>query len=336
ESNNVKFGNVNCFKDSTNKAQRQANLKLSYLAAFHGVDMAWAAFHAVEVVSSSRFAHKRIGYHVIAQSFSDQTPVLLLITNQLRKDLNSSNEYEKSQDDDDDFVPMPMVLKDQDADPEATIVQISFGDRLRVLIDTMRALKDLGLDVIKGTVSIEGSVKQTKFSITKLVISLRCFPLLSERGDLSRSVALLDDQATSPSVAVVEEGKQRSLFLSLSSPRRNRDELSLRRIEDGMIKSQTILHNKSQKIKGHMIKYHGSGDLDKNMREWRDRQDHARVEHCIVLYFSITGLCIWSRVLYSCIVLYLVTGLCIWPRVLSLHLDTRCHKQTYKMLCFTF
>ncbi|XP_013619882.1 PREDICTED: ACT domain-containing protein ACR12-like isoform X2 [Brassica oleracea var. oleracea] len=89
--------------------------------------MAWAAFHAVEVVSSSRFAHKRIGYHVIAQSFSDQ----------LRKDLNSSNEYEKSQDDDDDFVPMPMVLIDQDADPEATIVQISFGDRLGALIDTV-------------------------------------------------------------------------------------------------------------------------------------------------------------------------------------------------------
>ncbi|KAL0826050.1 hypothetical protein Bca101_049727 [Brassica carinata] len=206
--------------------------------------MAWAAFHAVEVVSSSRFAHKRISYHVIAQSFSDKTPVLLLITNQLRKDLNSSNEYEvglaleclarigtddlardltsevftllgsskafvrkksigvflrvfdkypdavkvfikrlveniessdaqllsavKSQDDDDDFVPMPMVLIDQDADPEATIVQLSFRDRLGALIDTMRALKDLGLDVIKGTVSIEGSVKKTKFSITKL------------------------------------------------------------------------------------------------------------------------------------------------------------------------
>ncbi|KFK39167.1 hypothetical protein AALP_AA3G208900 [Arabis alpina] len=70
--------------------------KLSYLAALHGVDMSWAAFHAVEVVSSSRFAHKRIGYHAITQSFNDQTPVLLLITNQLRKDLNSSNEYEVS------------------------------------------------------------------------------------------------------------------------------------------------------------------------------------------------------------------------------------------------
>ncbi|CAN6834848.1 unnamed protein product [Brassica oleracea] len=58
--------------------------------------MAWAAFHAVEVVSSSRFTHKRISYHAVAQSFSDQTPVLLMITNQLRKDLNSSNEYEVS------------------------------------------------------------------------------------------------------------------------------------------------------------------------------------------------------------------------------------------------
>lgn len=60
--------------------------KLSYLAALHGVDMTWAAFHAVEVVSSSRFAHKRIGYHAIAQSFNNQTPVLLMITNQLRKE----------------------------------------------------------------------------------------------------------------------------------------------------------------------------------------------------------------------------------------------------------
>ncbi|KAG7599853.1 Armadillo-type fold [Arabidopsis suecica] len=70
--------------------------KLSYLAALHGVDMSWAAFHAVEVVSSSRFQHKRIGYQAITQSFNDQTSVLLLITNQVRKDLNSANEYEVS------------------------------------------------------------------------------------------------------------------------------------------------------------------------------------------------------------------------------------------------
>ncbi|KAE8038800.1 hypothetical protein FH972_011273 [Carpinus fangiana] len=71
-------------------------------------------------------------------------------------------------DQDADYVPMPMVLIDQDSDSDATIVQLSFGDRLGALIDTMKALKDLGLDVSKGTVSTEGSVKQTKFFITRL------------------------------------------------------------------------------------------------------------------------------------------------------------------------
>ncbi|KAJ4831733.1 hypothetical protein Tsubulata_031005 [Turnera subulata] len=68
---------------------------------------------------------------------------------------------------DDDYVPMPIVMIDQDSDSDATIVQVSFGDRLGALIDTMRALKDLGLDVTKGTVTTEGSVKQTKLFITR-------------------------------------------------------------------------------------------------------------------------------------------------------------------------
>ncbi|KAK4385492.1 ACT domain-containing protein ACR12 [Sesamum angolense] len=67
-----------------------------------------------------------------------------------------------------DYVPMPIVLIDQDSDPDATIVQVSFGDRLGALVDTMKALKDLGLDVLKGTVSTENSVTQTKFFITRL------------------------------------------------------------------------------------------------------------------------------------------------------------------------
>ncbi|KAI3458840.1 hypothetical protein Pfo_015503 [Paulownia fortunei] len=67
-----------------------------------------------------------------------------------------------------DYVPMPIVLIDQDSDPDATIVQVSFGDRLGALIDTMKALKDLGLDVLKGTVTTENSVTQTKFFITRL------------------------------------------------------------------------------------------------------------------------------------------------------------------------
>ncbi|KAI7733526.1 hypothetical protein M8C21_014943 [Ambrosia artemisiifolia] len=65
-------------------------------------------------------------------------------------------------------IPIPIVLIDQDTDPSATIVQLSFGDRLGALIDTMKALKDLGLDVTKGTVTTEGPVTQTKFFITLL------------------------------------------------------------------------------------------------------------------------------------------------------------------------
>ncbi|VVB13240.1 unnamed protein product [Arabis nemorensis] len=101
--------------------------------------------------------------------------VMSLLTKSMRNRVYSSiNSTDAStpsspkSEDDDDFVPMPMVLIDQDADPEATIVQLSFGDRLGALIDTMKALKDLGLDVVKGTVSTKGSVKQTRFSITKL------------------------------------------------------------------------------------------------------------------------------------------------------------------------
>lgn len=38
---------------------------------------------------------------------------------------------------DEDSVPTPIVLIDQDSDSEATIVHLSFGDRLGALIDTV-------------------------------------------------------------------------------------------------------------------------------------------------------------------------------------------------------
>nr|CAB3490932.1 unnamed protein product [Digitaria exilis] len=56
---------------------------------------------------------------------------------------------------------------DQDSDHDATIVQLSFGDRLGALLDTMKALKDLGLDVTKGTVTTDSTVTQTKFHIMR-------------------------------------------------------------------------------------------------------------------------------------------------------------------------
>ncbi|CAN6577906.1 unnamed protein product [Malus baccata var. baccata] len=70
--------------------------KLTYLSSLHFYDMSFAAFHVVELLSSTRFSHKKIAYHAAAHSFSDDTPVLVLITNQLRKDLTSTNELEVS------------------------------------------------------------------------------------------------------------------------------------------------------------------------------------------------------------------------------------------------
>lgn len=46
-------------------------------------------------------------------------------------------------DQDADYIPMPIVLIDQDSDSEATIVQLSFGDRLGALIDTVKWLLQL-------------------------------------------------------------------------------------------------------------------------------------------------------------------------------------------------
>jgi hypothetical protein len=64
---------------------------------------------------------------------------------------------------------------DQESDRDSTIVQLSFGDRLGALLDTMKALKDLGLDVTKGTVTTDSDVTQTKFHIMRLwVLATLC------------------------------------------------------------------------------------------------------------------------------------------------------------------
>ncbi|WJX74990.1 ACT domain-containing protein acr11 [Trifolium repens] len=66
-----------------------------------------------------------------------------------------------------DTVPTPIVIIDQDSDPDATVVEITFGDRLGALLDTMNALKNLGLNVVKANVYLDSSGKHNKFSITK-------------------------------------------------------------------------------------------------------------------------------------------------------------------------
>lgn len=70
--------------------------KLTYLHSLHHIDISWSAFHAVELTSSPVFSHKKTGYLAASLSFRPSTDVLLLLTNQLRKDLSSQNQHEVS------------------------------------------------------------------------------------------------------------------------------------------------------------------------------------------------------------------------------------------------
>ena len=58
-----------------------------------GYTMSWAAFAAVEVMSSPRFALKRVGYLAACQGLDqpDRSPVVLLTTNLLQNELRGAN-----------------------------------------------------------------------------------------------------------------------------------------------------------------------------------------------------------------------------------------------------
>lgn len=67
-----------------------------------------------------------------------------------------------------EVLPTPIVVIDQDSDPDATVVEISFGNRLGALLDTMQALTELGLNVVKSRISVEGPITRKRFSITRV------------------------------------------------------------------------------------------------------------------------------------------------------------------------
>ena len=67
--------------------------KATYLHSL-GYSMHWASFHVVELMSTTNVKYKRIGYLAACQSFGDDTDVVLLIPNLLKKDLASPNPAE--------------------------------------------------------------------------------------------------------------------------------------------------------------------------------------------------------------------------------------------------
>jgi len=67
--------------------------KLNYLQML-GYDISWAAFNVIEVMSSTKFTHKRIGYLCASQCFHESMDVMMLTTNMIRKDLHSQSMYD--------------------------------------------------------------------------------------------------------------------------------------------------------------------------------------------------------------------------------------------------
>lgn len=78
-------------ENATVKANAVA--KLTYLQML-GYDISWAAFNIIEVMSSSKFTLKRVGYLAASQSFHEDLDILMLTTNMIRKDLCSMNVYD--------------------------------------------------------------------------------------------------------------------------------------------------------------------------------------------------------------------------------------------------
>lgn len=75
------------------ETKSMAILKLTYLEMY-GFDMSWSNFHILEVMASPKFQHKRIGYLAAIQSFKNEQELLILATNQFKKDLGSHQHIE--------------------------------------------------------------------------------------------------------------------------------------------------------------------------------------------------------------------------------------------------
>jgi len=86
----------------------------------------------------------------------------------------------------------PSVIIDNLADPLATVVVIEFGDLLGDLLDTMSALRGLGLNISKAALTA-GQKKSNRFYVTDAKVRLATSTTLkSGRGWMSRALFLAE------------------------------------------------------------------------------------------------------------------------------------------------
>ncbi|CAM0911303.1 unnamed protein product [Alopecurus aequalis] len=123
-----------------------------------------------------------------------------------------------------DTVPTPKVIIDQDSDPDATIVEVTLGDRLGDLLDTMSALRNLGLNVVKASVCLDSSGKHNKFAITKSSTGRKIDdPELLEAVRLTIINNMLEYHPVDVDIAthidIYDDGPERSLLVVESADR---------------------------------------------------------------------------------------------------------------------
>ncbi|KAF7101618.1 hypothetical protein CFC21_102896 [Triticum aestivum] len=121
-------------------------------------------------------------------------------------------------------VPTPKVIIDQDSDPDATIVEVTLGDRLGDLLDTMSALRNLGLNVVKASVCLDSSGKHNKFAITKSSTGRKIDdPELLEAVRLTIINNMLEyhpvDVDIATHIEIYDDGPERSLLVVESADR---------------------------------------------------------------------------------------------------------------------
>lgn len=116
---------------------------------------------------------------------------------------------------------MPKVIIDNKSDSFATVVEVSFGNVLGELLDTVAALKNLGLDISRGEVTMgEKAEKTSKFYVVDKVTSEKV--VKSERLEEIRQTILTNMKAFHP------ESKE---YISTAAPRSTDSEGKLGKVK---------------------------------------------------------------------------------------------------------
>lgn len=78
-------------KNPSPRLKAQAIEKLIYLHGIHNIDVSWAGFYMVELMSAAAFAHRRIAYLGASETFTIDLEVLLLTTHCFKKAFSTSH-----------------------------------------------------------------------------------------------------------------------------------------------------------------------------------------------------------------------------------------------------